>query len=1101
MMRRASTKPRFSGPVLAQATKKRTTAPKRKKTASKKNASARGASAKGSARSTASAGSRAGSSRSGSTGAANDSRLRAQDLLKQQAAITQMSRRLREASGLLCFFLGLVALLALVSFHQADPGWTHTGAGGDVSNSMGRAGAMFADSAYFLFGYMAYLIPFLAFGAGYLLFRDPRAKTLPSGYRPFAFLRIIGIVTMLVSASGLADLHFAVPQGSLPHGSFGGGILGSSTAWRLISFLSPFGTTIFLVFLFFTSLTLAFGTSWLRVIEWVGAGIISCFDRVAEAFSNVGDKRVERAKIQQARRARQERLHAEASEIASSSSAALDYHLVDAPPKNPLAAALANRKSRIAGRDSLANRDYDALEHELDSMQDWPDGDLDVSPDSHHHRHLQVSAEAIRSPVDKVLVKLSRWLPVGAGKRTKPRDALLDGLGDGNDVLDLAKRTKAEIEEQCTQRESAHGLAGAVPVSASSRVAADKWADPSANPVNRSATATANDNLAAAQAHAAAAQAAADAAAQAAAALSHSNGIPAAATATAADSVPASAPAPSAAAKVSTVANEASGIAGAAAARAALAELNGEAAHKKIAIKQRAPTIEPLRTPLPKQQPGSVLPPLSLLDAPKPQSEGFTEAELENLSRLLEEKLAEFRIEVEVVAVQPGPVITRFEMQPAPGIKASRITNLSQDLARSLSIVSVRVVEVIPGKSTIGIEIPNDKREIVVLSEIIQSPHYAGKESVLTLALGKDISGQVVTADLGKMPHLLVAGTTGSGKSVGVNSMLVSLLYKATPNDVRMILIDPKMLELNVYDGIPHLLAPVVTDMSEAANALRWCVGEMERRYALMAEFKVRNITGFNKKIAEAEKNGTPMIDPTYVAEKSLDPTAAPPTLEHMPFIVVVVDEFADMMMQVGKKAEEMIARIAQKARAAGIHLILATQRPSVDVITGLIKANIPTRIAFQVSQKIDSRTIIDQGGAESLLGHGDMLYLPPGTALPMRVHGAFVDDHEVNNVVAHIKKTGEPNYIDEILNESQVHIPGLSGGAAEGGSGEQDALYDQAVAVVTESRRASISYVQRRLKIGYNRAATMIEEMEAAGVITPVGSNGTREVLAPPPV
>jgi len=452
-----------------------------------------------------------------------------------------------------------------------------------------------------------------------------------------------------------------------------------------------------------------------------------------------------------------------------------------------------------------------------------------------------------------------------------------------------------------------------------------------------------------------------------------------------------------------------------------------------------------------------------------------------------------------VVAVHPGPVITRFEMQLAPGTKASRITNLSQDIARSLSLVSVRVVEVIPGKSTIGIEVPNEHREIVQLSEMLQSDEYNSKSSPLTIALGKDISGQSVTADLGRMPHLLVAGTTGAGKSVAVNAMLVSLLYKATPNDVRLILIDPKMLELNVYDGIPHLLTPVVTDMKEAANALRWCVGEMERRYTVMAELKVRNITGYNKKIQEADAAGTPIVDPLYRAELSLEPTAAPPTLEPMPFIVVVVDEFADMMMQVGKKAEEMIARIAQKARAAGIHLILATQRPSVDVITGLIKANIPTRIAFQVSQKVDSRTILDQGGAESLLGHGDMLFLPPGTAVPVRVHGAFVDDHEVHNVAGHIRATGEPNYIEAILQESSAAIPGLSGSGDA--SSEHDELYDQAVAIVTESRKASISYVQRRLKIGYNRAARMVEEMENAGVVSQVTGSGTREVLAPPPV
>ena len=499
--------------------------------------------------------------------------------------------------------------------------------------------------------------------------------------------------------------------------------------------------------------------------------------------------------------------------------------------------------------------------------------------------------------------------------------------------------------------------------------------------------------------------------------------------------------------------------------------------------------------------PDSDLPPISLLDAPEPQRPGFSDSELEALSRLLEEKLAEFRIAVEVVAVHPGPVITRFEMQLAPGIKASRVTGLAQDIARSMSLVSVRVVEVIAGKSTIGIEVPNEHREIVQLSEMLLSRQYVEKKSPLTLALGKDISGHSVTADLGRMPHLLVAGTTGSGKSVAVNSMLISLLYKATAKDVRLILIDPKMLELNVYDGIPHLLAPVVTDMKEAANALRWCVGEMERRYMVMAELKVRNITGYNKKIRDAAAAGHPIVDPLYRPELALDPSGPPPTLEPMPFIVVVVDEFADMMMQVGKKAEELIARIAQKARAAGIHLILATQRPSVDVITGLIKANVPTRIAFQVSSKIDSRTIIDQGGAESLLGHGDMLYQPPGSALTQRVHGAFVDDHEVVDVVQHIKRTGEPNYIEEILQENTVMIPGISGGESEGGDdAEADALYDQAVQVVLESRKASISYVQRRLKIGYNRAARMIEQMEESGVISAVGGSGVREVLAPPP-
>ena len=494
------------------------------------------------------------------------------------------------------------------------------------------------------------------------------------------------------------------------------------------------------------------------------------------------------------------------------------------------------------------------------------------------------------------------------------------------------------------------------------------------------------------------------------------------------------------------------------------------------------------------------LPPLHLLDKKQHQEGGFSKEALEALSRLVELKLADFGVEVQVTEVHPGPVITRFELLPAAGVKASRITSLSKDLARSLSVVSVRVVEVIPGKSVVGLEIPNEKREVIALSEILMSTAYDKSSSPLTVGLGKDISGLPVVADLAKMPHLLVAGTTGSGKSVGVNAMLMSLLYKSLPQDVRMILIDPKMLELNVYDDIPHLLTPVVTDMKEAANALRWCVGEMERRYRLMAALGVRNITGYNRKVRDAIDAGAPINDPLFKPEDSFVEDPTPPTLEPLPYIVVVVDEFADLMMVVGKKIEELIARLAQKARASGIHLILATQRPSVDVITGLIKANIPTRIAFQVSSRVDSRTILDQMGAETLLGNGDMLYLPPGSSMPERVHGAFVSDHEVHKVVDYLKVQGAPNYVDDILQESSdsVLLPGES--PTENG-GEGDALYDEAVKIVTESRKASISYVQRRLKIGYNRAARMIEDMEAAGVVSPMQSNGSREVLAPPPV
>ena len=486
------------------------------------------------------------------------------------------------------------------------------------------------------------------------------------------------------------------------------------------------------------------------------------------------------------------------------------------------------------------------------------------------------------------------------------------------------------------------------------------------------------------------------------------------------------------------------------------------------------------------------MPDTSLLDRALDDGDSLTKDELNQLADLLESKLDEFGVEAKVVSVLPGPVVTRFEIQPAPGTKASKITNISQDIARSLAVSSVRVVEVIEGKSVVGIEIPNTNRKMVRLSEILSSNAFKSSTSPLSLALGHDIAGKSVVVDLAKMPHLLVAGTTGSGKSVGINAMLLSLLFKSDPSDVRLILIDPKMLELSVYDGIPHLLTPVITDMTDASNGLRWCVAEMDRRYKLMSEMGVRNLSGFNKKVAEAKLDGKPLFDPLIEDEET--------ELEELPSIVVVVDEFADMMMLVGKKVEHLIARIAQKARAAGIHLILATQRPSVDVITGLIKANIPTRIGFQVSSKIDSRTILDQGGADQLLGYGDMLYLPAGQGVPVRVHGAFVGDDEVHRVVNDWKERAEPDYLEEITSELQETgpIPGWSNESSSSDSDENDELYDEAVNFVLESRRASISSVQRKLRIGYNRAARLIEAMEAAGLVSEMNTNGTREVLVP---
>ncbi|MBI3574924.1 MAG: DNA translocase FtsK 4TM domain-containing protein [Gammaproteobacteria bacterium] len=528
---------------------------------------------------------------------------------------------------------------------------------------------------------------------------------------------------------------------------------------------------------------------------------------------------------------------------------------------------------------------------------------------------------------------------------------------------------------------------------------------------------------------------------------------------------------------------------------------------KKVLEKHPAPRIEPV-VPRVKESkraqqerqaplfvtPGSKeLPPLSLLDpAEKSKAQQFSKQSLESMARLLEKKLLDFDIEARVVAVHPGPIITLFEMEPAPGVKASQITNLQRDLARALSVVSLRVVENIPGKNVMGIEIPNEVRETVRLTEVLSSQAYEESHSPLTLALGKDIAGSPVVTDLSKMPHLLIAGTTGSGKSICINALILSLVYKSTPEQVRLVLIDPKMLELSVYDGIPHLLAPVVTDMKQAANAFKWSIAEMERRYRLMAALGVRNLAGYNRKVKDADEAGKPILDPlTREGEE-------PQPLTTLPMVVILVDELADLMMVTGKKVEELITRLAQKARAAGLHLVLATQRPSVDVITGLIKANISTRIAFQVPSRVDSRTILDQMGAEQLLGSGDMLFLQPGQGVPVRVHGAFVADHEVHKVVSFLKKTGQPVYDETVV--SGVDDRGLPVTEGGEGGGEADPLYDEALKIVTESRRASISGVQRRLRIGYNRAARLIEEMERTGVVGPLQPNGSREVLAPPP-
>lgn len=989
---------------MAQAKKKRATSARKRKPAAKtaaRKSAPRKSAGKSTGRSTA--GKSANRSRvGGASSAAADTLIDA----TRSRAFEQFAGLARELCGIGCIVLSVIILLALTTFDANDPGWSHTGLNSNISNSVGLGGAWLADVLFYLFGFVAYVVPAVLAYTGWRLFRPKRARTLNE---PFVFVRLLGIVLMLVSACGLADLHFGVTEGALPDSTFGGGILGTEIAWKLVSIFKPLGTTLLLIALLFCSLTLSLGSTWSGMLDSIGGAAIGLSRRVSSFLHGAVDGVGALQKRRELERARQ--IYLEEARVGHS--ALDDDPLLD--PFDGTEAELFDKPADMSGfRAEIAKAKANAKGKAGDKATD------DATDNT-----SRTAADDELSLLDKTIALGRNQLASKSAQKSAPKSAQTSkaekSVSESNALAKLQAAAKRPDADAQSSSDDDHPV----------------LTNPVLKPIRK---------------------------------------------ATDAGSVTA---------KVAAAA----GASAAAAATAAAAPRKAQ--KKKLAIGSRK--TDEHQYPLFRDVPDSDLPPLSLLDPPQRHKAGYTDEELEALSRLLEVKLADFNISVEVVAVHPGPVITRFELQPEPGTKAKQITNLTQDIARSLSLVSVRVVEVIAGKSTIGLEIPNEERELIQLSELLQSREYDAAKSPLTLALGKNISGTPVTADLAGMPHLLVAGTTGSGKSVAVNAMLLSLLYKATAQEVRLILVDPKMLELNIYDGIPHLLTPVVTDMKEAANALRWCVGEMERRYKVMASLGVRNLAGYNKKVREAIKAGSPLPDPLYNQQTAINPGDPPPTLEPFPVIVVVVDEFADMMMQVGKKAEELIARIAQKARAAGIHLILATQRPSVDVITGLIKANIPTRIAFQVSSRVDSRTILDQMGAESLLGHGDMLYLPAGVGIPERVHGAFVDDHEVHAVVANLKSSGEPNYIEEIVQEVGA-LPGIPADS-EDMAGEQDELYDQAVAVVTESRRASISYVQRRLKIGYNRSARIVEDMEAAGVVSQVQSNGNREVLAPPPI
>ena len=991
-------------------------------------------------------------------------------------------RLLREARWIVLCFLAIFLFLILLSYNPVDPGWSHAVTTRQVHNLGGRIGAWFADLILYLFGLSAYLFSFflmLRVLASYRRLHQEAqlARTLPladakpvsrartvsqSANAPealppsrFAWERWIGFILLLVGCSALEGSRLYNLSANLPLAP--GGLLGALVAGPVHVMLGAVGGTLALLLLIAIGFSLATGVSWMSIFERTGAVLEGSIDYIRQ-------KLVARADRQAGARAARQRgnllgrapvdLDGDESgaplirpaRLTQGSTASADEHDEDDiyldDDTLPAQGSRAGRSSRDAGAPDAVAGSMASTSSSLDGLVTGTapggQGVHAADPDDAEGApgsHLAGAADADDAPARGGLFGGLLSRVAGAAK-----DAVSggrEGVTDRHGAVEptIAGFGEPGLDDDPDMPATRGGTAGAA------------WQEPHPAPSGRGSEGAAQSVSAG---HAPTAN------------VSH-----------------------------------------------------GGASHGNAYVGQTVGVQrEPVResTTISKPQPAPVyrhqgedspLPDLSLLDAPPATVETMSPETLEYTSRLIEKKLSDFGISATVVHAYPGPVITRYEIEPATGVKGSQIVNLAKDLARSLSVISLRVVETIPGKNLMGLELPNPRRQGVRLSEIIGSRVYVDAKSPVTVSLGKDIAGNPVVADLAKMPHLLVAGTTGSGKSVGINAMLMSILYKADPSQVRMILIDPKMLEMSVYEGIPHLLAPVVTDMRQAGHALNWCVGEMERRYKLMSKLGVRNLAGYNAKIADAEKREEFIPNPF-----SLTPDAPEP-LSKLPIIVVVIDELADLMMVVGKKIEELIARLAQKARAAGIHLVLATQRPSVDVITGLIKANIPSRIAFQVSSKIDSRTILDQMGAETLLGQGDMLYLPAGTNLPQRVHGAYVADDEVHKVVTSWREVGgEPDYIEGILEGgvpeetntgSAVGFGGLSSTLAEAGmDGESDPMYDQAVAIVLQHRRASISLVQRHLRIGYNRAARLLEQMERSGIVSAMTSNGNRDILVP---
>ncbi|EKA7408790.1 DNA translocase FtsK 4TM domain-containing protein [Vibrio parahaemolyticus] len=998
-------------------------------------------------------------------------------------------QRLKEC----CFIVGVLSsvllAVALFTFSPADPSWSQTAWGGEIDNAGGLFGAWLADTLFFTFGSLAYPIPFLLAAAAWVICRK-RGEDEPIDFMLWG-TRLLGLTVLIMTSCGLADINFD----DIWYFS-SGGVVGDVLSSLALPTLNVLGTTLVLLFLWGAGFTLFTGISWLNIVEWLGDRSLAVLAAIANKFRGseqetlepqldefVEDK-VSTKHVADDQQDDETLPHLTAYEVEEpKEKAAVHEYPIYMPQAKSETPAVKPTPEPQPQRVAAVNATPTYVEPEPQLKAVSTDN---VDPMVERTKQLNVTIEELEAAAQQA----DDWAS---------EEQTSQSYADTNAVYQEQVQAKHEevVEHDTPQRESSYEEYEQFAAQQEQQLhveptpheepvidtrALDDITDHAEPSEHIEPTISDFDVVDEEEAYVAPQPQSRSPEPQ-----------PIVQPQSVSQIQPEQTPEPSVVFEPAPQEVEVEEVQDGDQDVAAFQSMVSSAQAKVVATQNPFLMKQEQNLPVPEEP----LPTLELLYHPEKRENFIDREALEQVARLVESKLADYKIKADVVGIYPGPVITRFELDLAPGVKVSRISGLSMDLARALSAMAVRVVEVIPGKPYVGLELPNMSRQTVYLSDVISSPQFEQAKSPTTVVLGQDIAGEAVIADIAKMPHVLVAGTTGSGKSVGVNVMILSMLYKASPEDLRFIMIDPKMLELSIYEGIPHLLAEVVTDMKDASNALRWCVGEMERRYKLMSALGVRNVKGFNEKLKMAAEAGHPIHDPFWQEGDSMD--TEPPLLEKLPYIVVVVDEFADLMMVVGKKVEELIARLAQKARAAGIHLILATQRPSVDVITGLIKANIPTRVAFTVSTKTDSRTILDQGGAESLLGMGDMLYLPPGSSHTIRVHGAFASDDDVHAVVNNWKARGKPNYIDEIISGDQGPESLLPGEQMESDE-EMDPLFDQVVEHVVQSRRGSVSGVQRRFKIGYNRAARIVEQLEAQGIVSAPGHNGNREVLAPAP-